>query len=152
MSRFFNNDFLKIEDISQLESISSDYLEVKETKGTKEIRVDTVASKQEFNKLKCIYFNARSIVNKLSELELCISEENPDILGLTESWLKEDILDSELSFKGYTLFRKDRKDSIKTKGGGVVLYIRSSLNPVLKDEISSSNYPESIFCSIDQGG
>ena len=65
------------------------------------------------NKLKCISLNARSIVNKFIELELCIDMEQPDILGITETWLDNRITDSELSFEGYTLIRRDREDSVK---------------------------------------
>ena len=37
------------------------------------------------NKIKCIYANVRSIVNKIDELELCVLEDKPDIIALTET-------------------------------------------------------------------
>ena len=70
-------------------------------------------------KLSCVLANARSIGNKLDELQLCVEVEKPHILGITESWGKEEIDDGELSLPGYTLFRKDRDDG--RKGGGVLL-------------------------------
>ena len=36
-------------------------------------------------KVKVCYFNARSIVNKIKELKLFITEEKCDILGITEA-------------------------------------------------------------------
>ncbi len=54
------------------------------------------------------YTNARSIVNKRSELELYILEEEPDIVGITETWAVESIEDSELSIDGYTMIRRNR--------------------------------------------
>jgi len=45
------------------------------------------------NNVKCVYFNARSIVNKQKELNLLISEEDLDIIGITETWLNDKILD-----------------------------------------------------------
>ena len=36
-------------------------------------------------KLKCFYANARSITNKRQELEMYITEEKPDVVGITES-------------------------------------------------------------------
>ena len=50
------------------------------------------------NNIKCVYFNARSIVNKRSELELLIRGENVDIVGISETWLFNDISDNEISF------------------------------------------------------
>jgi hypothetical protein len=35
-----------------------------------------------FKNVKCVYFNARSIVNKQKELELLITEEELDIVGI----------------------------------------------------------------------
>ena len=67
--------------------------------------------------MKCIYFNARSLVNKVSELEVLLSTESPEIVGVTETWLHNEIHDSEFSFDGYSLFRQDRLSNSKLKGG-----------------------------------
>ena len=42
----------------------------------------------------CLYFNARSLSNKTKELETLAS--NIDIIAVTETWLKPDILNCEL--------------------------------------------------------
>ena len=77
------------------------------------------------NRLNGVYFNARSVVNKLDALELYIKEENFDIVGITETWLTQSIASSELNIEGYTLFRNDRNNPNKTRGGGVALYVRN---------------------------
>lgn len=74
--------------------------------------------------------------------------EKPDIVAITETWLNENISDSEISFEGYTLIRRDRKDVVKQRGGGVLLYIRSSLNPVEMSNFSRALFPEIVFCNI----
>jgi len=102
-------------------------------------------------KLKCFYVNARSIVNKKDELELYISEEEPDVIGLTETWAVESIEDSELSIEGYTMFRRDRMIGVKTRGGGVLLYIKNSINAVEREEYADKNFPECIWCEIEVG-
>jgi ribonucleases P/MRP protein subunit RPP40 len=103
-------------------------------------------------KLKCLYFNARSIINKREDLELYVFEESPDIIGITESWANEKIEDSELNLEGYTMLRKDRLSEVKLRGGGVLLYIKSSLNVVFRDELWDPLLPESIWCNIEIGG
>lgn len=101
------------------------------------------------DKLKVIYFNARSLVNKHEELELYMREENVDIVGITETWLNESIIDSEVNISGYTLFRKDRKSESKTRGGGVALYVRNNINVILNNEISNDIFPEILFCDLE---
>ena len=36
------------------------------------------------NELKCVYFNARSIANKIDELQLLIEAEHPDVIELVK--------------------------------------------------------------------
>lgn len=82
-------------------------------------------------KIKCMYTNIRSILNqnKREEIDYRLTSEKIDILGITESWANVNILDSELHFKDFTMFRKDRDVGDKLRGGGVLLYIRDWLNP-----------------------
>ena len=55
--------------------------------------------------------------------------EKPEIVGITESWISTATTDFEGEYElpGYKIFRKDR---IGKKGGGVLLYVKESLNPV----------------------
>ena len=100
---------------------------------------------------KCFYINARSIVNKLDEFELYIDEEKPDIIGITETWLTSDIENSELDTDDYTVFRRDRQHSNKTRGGGVLLLVKNSLVAVPREDIFSTSFPESVWCNIGSG-
>ena len=60
-------------------------------------------------------------MNKIVDLHILLYDENPDILGTSESWTHEGILDAELTYDGYTLFRCDRP--MDNRGGGVLLYV-----------------------------
>ena len=55
--------------------------------------------------------------------------EKPDIVGITETWISTTTTDfeGEYDLLGYKMFKRDR---IGKKGGGVLLYIKESLNPV----------------------
>ena len=79
---------------------------------------------QPCSQLKLFYFNARSIVLKLDELLTLVQCEHPDVICIVESWLKSDILDSEISIPGYQVFRKDRN----RHGGRVLVYTRDELD------------------------
>ena len=46
-----------------------------------------------------------------------------DIACITETWLSDEIHDSQVSLKDFTLFRKDRP----THAGGIAAFIRSCI-------------------------
>src|SRR6218665_2220925 len=71
--------------------------------------------------LKCFYANVRSIFDIEKRMELALDKEEPDIIGLTERWEKEEIADRELALDGYVMFRKDRENQ-KARG-----YVRPHL-------------------------
>ena len=96
------------------------------------------------DRLTCFYTNARSIVNKFQQLETYVHDLNPDIIGITESWTSSHIFDSELKIDGYDLFRQDRP--IDRDGGGVLLYVRSTLHAVQFN--LSAKFPEQVWCYV----
>ena len=53
-----------------------------------------------------------------------VEDIDPHIIGITESWATPDISDAELGMTGYVMFRKDR---LGRRGGGVILYIKESI-------------------------
>jgi len=101
---------------------------------------------------KCLYMNARSIVNKHKELQLLVMEENLDIIAITETWLTDKIQDSEINILGYQLIRQDRQKLVKLRGGGVALYIRNELNALVRQDFHELNFPESLWCEINCKG
>lgn len=84
-------------------------------------------------------------MNKRPDFEALVMQTSPDIIGITESWTHKDILDSEIALDGYNLFRRDRTE---TRGGGVLLYVRSDITAVVNDNITNELNSESIWCSI----
>ena len=48
------------------------------------------ASKQ----LTVLYYNARSILPKLDELQANVLLQKPDIICIVETWLSEDVMDN----------------------------------------------------------
>ena len=75
--------------------------------------------------LRIIYYNARSLLPKLDELRAVTEAENLDIVCIVETWLSNEISDSELTINNYQILRLDRD----RHGGGVIMYIHSSLTP-----------------------
>ena len=53
-----------------------------------------------------------------------VEDIHPHIINITESWATTDISDTELGMTRYIVFRKDR---IGKRGGGVIVYIKESI-------------------------
>ena len=87
------------------------------------------------------YLNARSLLSKLDELRVLCLANNYDIVCIVESWLSQDILDSELAITGYTIFRRDRN----RHGGGIIIFVKDTLSCTI---LPSSTSPSMEFISL----
>ena len=77
-----------------------------------------------------MYLNSQSIVNKIEELCTTTCDLKPDIICICESWCHPDINNSFLSIPGYKVIeelRKDRSDTERGIGGGLLVYVRDGL-------------------------
>ena len=70
-----------------------------------------------------LYLNARSILPKLDELHVLFLVNNYKTICIVESWLSNDIENSELFILGFIIFRRDRN----RHGGGIIVFVRNSL-------------------------
>ena len=92
--------------------------------------------------IKCLLMNARSIVNKAHEFNTLTYDY--DAIGVTETWLKSDILDSEiLPSIDFDVHRRDRADR---RGGGVMLAVRSNIPCVRRHDLESN--AEILACEL----
>ena len=74
-----------------------------------------------------------------------VADIDPHVIGITESWANEDIVDAELALTGYVMFRKDRRER---RGGGVILYIKESIQAYEITLKSEADSVEAIWCNI----
>ena len=70
-----------------------------------------------------MYFNALSIFPKLDELRALCLLEKPHCVCIVETWLSQDISDSELFISNYSIVRLNHN----RHGGGVLIHFLSSL-------------------------
>ena len=66
----------------------------------------------------------RAICNKVDDLDLVLKMNEIDLAGITETWLNSNILDSCVNIQGYNLVRNDRTEK---RGGGVCVFVKSSI-------------------------
>ena len=67
--------------------------------------------------------NARSVLNKITEIESLTIIYEPDLLALTETWPQGGINDADAFPRSYNAMRHDGT----TRGGGVALLIKKPL-------------------------
>ena len=69
---------------------------------------------------------------KLDELKIYLLDPKIGVVSLNETWLNDTVDDAELALPGFTIFRNDRTTAGR---GGVALYVRNELQPVLLSEL-----------------
>jgi len=95
-------------------------------------------------------YNVTSLYSgtKREELLMIIEKKIADIVGITETWGRNNILDSEMGKPGFRLYRKDRVlTDDKEGGGGVALYVSNRLLVLECTKLNSMSY-ESVWCKI----
>ncbi|PIK54725.1 endonuclease-reverse transcriptase [Apostichopus japonicus] len=99
------------------------------------------------DRLKIVFTNARSIRKNFAEFTVLLEDLKPDVFGITESWLREDIDSAEVSHPGYVVYRQDRRDTHNGVGGGVLLYVRDDIVSVEKSQLQGS-FVNSVWCEL----
>ena len=70
-----------------------------------------------------IFWNARSLLSKIEEIEWLAIEAKPEFIGVVESWLNQGIDDALIELDGYNILRSDRTaESGKKMDGGLLWY------------------------------
>ena len=82
--------------------------------------------------------NVNSLVAHIDELRVFMSSSGIDILVINETKLNFLVDNNEVHLQGFQIIRKDRKTN-RRNGGGVCIYVRSNLNYIIRDDLSSDN-------------
>ena len=68
-------------------------------------------------------WNARSLVNKLTNLSSFVLSHDFQIIAITETWLSNFIYDNEILPPSFSIYRHD----CKTRGGGILIAIKQTI-------------------------
>ena len=90
------------------------------------------------NMLLC---NARSLCNKLDDLEDVINDHHVQVAAITETWFNDN--NSWLmNIQGFTLYNRPRPEG---RGGGVAIYVSSTLESCLAKDIEFHDSEETLW-------
>ena len=81
---------------------------------------------------KALFLNARSIGNKVFDLQALLLMDLFDVVVIVETWLDRNYQDFELKLEGYNIFWKDR---CNRRGGGVLIAIRNHISCVHRSNL-----------------
>jgi hypothetical protein len=105
--------------------------------------------------LACYFLNARSIKkithndHKLREFQELLAITNPDILGVSETWLTSNITDQKIDpTNRYLIHRKDRHEQ---RGGGVMCLVNKNIKSERRDkyEVNTNEHNEILVVEIE---
>ena len=85
------------------------------------MRDQSLLTKATQHKPWIIHFNCRSLLHHIDELRLIFTGNHPLLIAISESWLNDTVVNSEVAISGYQIFRLDRSHG--RRGGGVAVYL-----------------------------
>jgi len=100
---------------------------------------------------KFYIINANSLVKPHAFEQLKVDVRNcmSDVVIVVETYFNNKHSNELFSLSGFVLFRRDR---VKRKGGGVCVYVRECLDPVLLNETCTLEFSETVFLRINYSG
>ena len=96
--------------------------------------------------LRVAHINARSIPGHITELSRIISETNCDIVGISETFIKNDTPLNRCTIENYNLFTENRSH---TTQGGVAFYVKNNIKVKKIPVPKNINHPELICLELE---
>ena len=104
------------------------------------------------NELLIIHLNARSIMNKIEDIQILCQNIKPDILCITETWLNDSVPSNAITPIGYKQIRCDRSDEFKEiygvkKGGGIIVFYKEEIE-IERKTLMKNDYEENVWLHV----
>ena len=81
---------------------------------------------------KMAFLNIATLPGKIDEIRHSMCSKNIDLIAFNETRLDPSISDGLIHLDGYEVVRKDRS---RSNGGGVCIYLRSSINYKIRSDL-----------------
>ena len=85
---------------------------------------------------KLASLNINSLLAHIEELRVLLADLSIDVLAINETKLDSTVNDNEVYIPGYEIIRRDRYLKGRS-GGGVCLYVRSTINYSIRSDLST---------------
>ena len=84
--------------------------------------------------MESLFLNIVSLPKRIDEINFSMSKKIMDLIAFNETQLHANITNNMIKLDGYDVVRKDRSRN----GGGVCIYLRSSINYKIRDDLVPS--------------
>ena len=91
--------------------------------------------------LRWPFLSIVTLPSKIDEIRHSVHSKNIDLIAFNETRLDLSISDGLIHLDGYEVVRKDRSRN----GGGVCIYLRSSINYKIRSDLIPSEYNWRLF-------
>ena len=123
-----------------------------ETEGLSILNNDILPPIQQINKdlgnnknwLRVAHINARSISHHITELRRLITDTDLDIIGVSETFIKENTPADRFTIDNYQLFKENR---VHTTQGGVGIYIKRNI-PIKQLQVPHDIKHPELICVV----
>ena len=88
-------------------------------------------------------------MSKRDDLQCYIDSEEPDIVGIVETWLDSKVSNAELQIPGYQITRLDRQTG---EHRGILLYTKDGIDVQTREDPALAEYVEALWCDISSPG
>ena len=94
--------------------------------------------KTQANNFSILHMNVRSIKNKFDEVQnfLTRSDNQWDVISLSETWLKDDIV-KYYELENYNVFASCRREG---EGGGTAIYVNDKYDVIERKDLESPDF------------
>ena len=95
--------------------------------------------------VQLVHYNIQSLLSVLDSFRITHERKPFSLICLSETWLTEDIADSEVRLSAYSIIRRDRMNAGKDRrGGGVAIYVASELSTVRRSDLEHETLEHSV--------
>jgi predicted nucleic-acid-binding protein len=88
--------------------------------------------------LRCLFVNTQGLISKIYVLKNHVDEIKLDVIGIAETFLNDEVMLSEISIEGFTIYRKDTCTFKEGKASGVILYIKNEITSYECNDLDQS--------------
>ena len=97
--------------------------------------VEIISELDKISGISIAHLNVCSLLKNIDEIRFLLNKANFDIITFCGARLDASVSDNEIYIDGYKIVRNDRNRN----GGGVIIYVHSSLNHVVLEEYNNQN-------------
>ncbi|CRK89069.1 CLUMA_CG002696, isoform A [Clunio marinus] len=101
-----------------------------------------------FSNLNFIHLNPGSMKKNLDDFRILIKNVNVHIIAVSETWFKPHHNSNALNIPGFSLYRHDRNNLSRCRGGGIAFYVKDNIKAKVVSKSRHNGLTEFMFLEL----